>query len=318
MATDGSEVSRVRLILAFGVIYILWGSTYLAIRVAVETLPPFLMAGVRFLIAGSILYAYSRNGEAPRPTRRQWRNAVLASIPLFVVGNGGVTYAEQTVPSGLAALVVATLPAWLLLLDWSYGGRRGPRVMEVAGIVLGLVGVFVLAAPSGAESIPLLGTLLLVGSSIGWAAGSLVVRYSDLPKAPACTSGMQMLAGGALMVAIGLALGEANRFDVARVTWESATAVVYLIAVALIAVPSYTWLLTVTSPALVGTYAFVNPVVAVFLGWAAGETLSERTGLAAVLVVTGVVLLIRAPASSRRIVSQTHSLPDNLPARKTQ
>jgi drug/metabolite transporter (DMT)-like permease len=318
MATDGSEVSRIRVILAFAVIYILWGSTYLAIRVAVETLPPFLMAGVRFLIAGSALYAFSRTSGVTRPTRRQWRNAVIASIPLFVVGNGGVTYAEQTVPSGVAALVVATLPAWLLLLDWGYGTRRGPRVMELAGIVLGLAGVFVLAAPSGTESIPLLGTVLLVCSSIGWAAGSLVTRYSDLPKAPACTSGMQMLAGGVLMVALGLALGEAHRFDVSRVTWESAIAVVYLIAVALVAVPSYTWLLTVTSPALVGTYAFVNPVVAVLLGWAAGETLSERTGFAALLVVTGVVLLIRAPSSSRRLAAQSRSLQESLPARKEQ
>ena len=122
---------------------------------------------------------------------------------------------------------------------------------------------------------------------------------------------------GQLLI-IGLLMGEANRLDVARVTWESGIAVIYLIAVALVAVPSYTWLLTVTSPALVGTYAFVNPVVAVLLGWAVGETLSERTGLAAVLVITGVVLLIRAPTSSRRIASQTHSLPDSLPARKSQ
>lgn len=282
--------SRVKLVLAFATIYVLWGSTYLAIRVAVETLPPFLLAGTRFLIAGSVLYAVGVRAGVPRPTGRHWRNAALASVPLFVMGNGGVTWAQQTVPSGAAALVVATLPAWLLLLDWGYGGRRGPRAVELVGIGLGLGGVAALSAPGGVNPV---GTAILVVASIAWAVGSLFNRYADHPGSPVRTSGIQMLAGGVFMVAIGLASGEAGRVNVSNVSVASVSSWAYLVAVAIVALPAYNWLLTATSPALVGTYAFVNPVVAVFLGWLlADEPLTGRTGLASVLVVLGVVLLV--------------------------
>jgi drug/metabolite transporter (DMT)-like permease len=290
MGTDRPRPSRVQLGLAFACIYVLWGSTYLAIRVAVETLPPFLMAGTRFLLAGAFLYLLGVRQGSPRPTARQWRNAIVAGIPLFVMGNGGVSWAEQTFPSGLAALVVATLPAWLLVFDWMIGGRRGPGPVEVTGIGLGLAGVAVLAAP-GAGGSPL-GVAVLVGASVAWAAGSLFSRYADTPASPARTAGMQMLTGGAFMVGLGLAVGEADRLTPAAVSAESVGSFAYLVAVAVVALPAYTWLLTVSSPALVGTYAFVNPVVAVVLGWAAaGESLGARTGLAVVLIVGGVALL---------------------------
>jgi drug/metabolite transporter (DMT)-like permease len=284
--------------LAFACIYVVWGSTYLAIRVAVETLPPFLMAGTRFLIAGAFLYVWAAGRGSPRPTPRQWRNAVVAGIPLFVMGNGGVSWAEQTFPSGLAALVVATLPAWLLLFDWLIGGRRGPKPVEVTGIGLGLAGVAVLATPPEGGS-PV-GVAVLVGASIAWAGGSLFSRYADLPASAVRTAAMQMLAGGAVMVALGPALGETHRFSVAAVSADSALAFAYLVVAAVVALPAYQWLLTVSSPALVGPYAFVNPVVAVALGWAlAGEPLSGRTGLAVILVVAGVALLTwpRRPAA---------------------
>ncbi|MDY3556507.1 EamA family transporter [Gemmata sp. JC717] len=282
--------SKVKLLAAFAAIYILWGSTYLAIRLAIDTLPPFLMAGSRFLIAGVALYAFGRPAGVPRPTARQWRNAVTGAVPLFVMGNGGVTWAEQAVPSGAAALVIATLPAWLLLLDWGYGGRRGPRAMEVAGIALGLTGVAVLSAPGGVDPV---GAVVLLGAAVAWAVGSLFNRYADLPTSPALTAAMQMLAGGAIMVALGLAAGETSRLDLTAVSWQSAAAVGYLVAVAVVALPAYNWLLSVTSPAAVGTYAFVNPVVAVLLGWAVvGEAVTERTGPAAALVVAGVMLLV--------------------------
>jgi drug/metabolite transporter (DMT)-like permease len=290
MGTDRPRPSRVQLGLAFACIYVLWGSTYLAIRVAVETLPPFLMAGTRFLLAGAFLYLLGVRQVSPRPTARQWRNAIVAGIPLFVMGNGGVSWAEQTFPSGLAALVVATLPAWLLVFDWMIGGRRGPGPVEVTGIGLGLAGVAVLAAP-GAGGSPL-GVAVLVGASVAWAAGSLFSRYADTPASPARTAGMQMLSSGAVMVGLGLAVGEADRLTPAAVSVESAGSFAYLVAVAVVALPAYTWLLTVSSPALIGTYAFVNPVVAVVLGWAvAGESLGPRTGLAVVLIVGGVALL---------------------------
>lgn len=289
--------NRVKLVLAFAVIYVLWGSTYLAIRVAVETVPPFLMAGARFLVAGAVLSAVSARPGAPKPTRRQWRNAAVASVPLFVLGNGGVSWAERTVPSGAAALVVATLPAFLLLLDWGCGGRKGPRWAEALGIGLGLAGVGALSAPGGVDPV---GAAVLLGASAAWAAGSLLNRYADLPASPVRTAGMQMLIGGAVMAAVGAALGESGRFDPAAVSAASAAALGYLVAVALVALPAYNWLLTATSPALVGTYAFVNPLVAVLLGWAvAGEAPTGRTGVATGLVVLGVMLLVwpRKPAA---------------------
>jgi drug/metabolite transporter (DMT)-like permease len=292
MGTAPPRASPVKLVLAFACIYLIWGSTYLAIRLAVDTLPPFLMAGVRFLLAGAFLYALGARHGLPRPTRRQWRNALIAGVPLFVIGNGGVTWAEQTVPSGLAALIVATLPAWLLLLDWAGGGRRGPGLVEVTGIGLGLGGVAVLAAPSGAGGVPVVGTIVLTAAAVAWAAGSLFSRSADLPASAVRTAGMQMLAGGACMLALGPVLGEGGRTALAAVSWESILAFAYLVAAAVVALPAYQWLLTVSSPALVGTYAFVNPVVAVLLGWAVlGEGLSGRTGVAVVLVVAGVALL---------------------------
>jgi drug/metabolite transporter (DMT)-like permease len=223
-------------------------------------------------------------------------------VLLFVCGNGGVTWAQLTIPTGAAALVIATLPGWLLVLDWGYGGRARPRAVEAAGLALGLAGVGTLSAPGGIHPV---GIAVLAGAAATWAVGSLVNRYADLPPSPVRTAGMQMLVGGAIMVGVGLALGEAGRFDPGAVSAVSAGAVVYLIAVAVVALPAYNWLLAVTSPAAVGTYAFVNPVVAVLLGWAAaGEPMTDRTAAAAVLVVLGVMLLVwprgRSPRGSPR------------------
>jgi drug/metabolite transporter (DMT)-like permease len=278
------------LLLAFAAIYVLWGSTYLAIRLAIDTLPPFLMAGSRFLVAGAILFAFGRRSGRPMPSARHWWNAAVASVPLFVLGNGGVTWAEQAVPSGAAALVVATLPAWLLLLDWGYGGRPRPRAVELVGIGLGVAGVAVLTAPGGVDPV---GAGVLMLAAVAWAAGSLFSRYADLPASPILSAGMQMLVGGALLVVLGIAVGEGGRLDLAAASWQSFLAWAYLTAVAVVALPAYTWLLTAASPALVGTYAFVNPIVAVVLGWTiAGEELAGRTDAAAALVVLGVILLV--------------------------
>ncbi|MFO0798406.1 MAG: EamA family transporter [Gemmataceae bacterium] len=289
MGTDPPP-ARLKLLLAFAAIYFLWGSTYLAIRLAIDSVPPFLMAGTRFVIAGSVLYAVGVRGGEPRPTARHWRTAVGAAVLLFVCGNGGVSWAQLTVPTGAAALVVATLPAWLLVLDGGYGGRGRPRAREALGIGLGLGGVAVLSAPGGIAPV---GTAVLLGATAAWAVGSLVNRYAELPASPVRTAGMEMLAAGVLMVPLGLALGEGGRFDPGAVTAVSVVALGYLIAVALVALPAYNWLLTVASPAAVGTYAFVNPVVAVLLGAAVlGEELSARSGGAAALVVLGVALLV--------------------------
>lgn len=282
--------SRVKLLLAFSAIYFLWGSTYLAIKVAITTIPPFLMAGTRFLAAGAVVYLLGSRGEKRWPTARQWRNAAVSGVLMFVLGNGGVTWSEQTVSPGVAALVVATLPAWLLLLDWIYGGRKGPRLVETLGIVLGLGGV---AAMSTLGAIDPFGVGALLVASVGWAIGSLVTRYADLPASPIRTAGMQMLIGGAVLVGLGLAVGEGGRLNPAAVTPESVGGWVYLAAVAVVALPAYNWLLSVTSPALVGTYAFVNPVVAVLLDWAVTQQPpAVQTAAAGGAVVLGVALLV--------------------------
>lgn len=292
MGMDAPRPSRVGIVLAFACIYILWGSTYLAIRVAIESVPPFLMAGTRLFTAGSILYAWGIVNGHIRPNLRHWRYAIIASVPLFVIGNGGVTWAEQTVPSGLAALIVATLPAWLLLLDWLRGGRSGPRLVEILGIGIGLAGVAVLTASNGGSSVSIVGIVVLLISAIAWAWGSLYSRLADMPRSPVRTASMQMLSGGTIMLGVGFVFGETAKFDRTAITQESIAAFFYLVAVAVVALPAYTWLLSATSPALVGTYAFVNPVVAVFLGWAIlDETLSGSTSIAVALVVLGVALL---------------------------
>jgi|SRR5579883_542887 len=297
MGTEPPKPARATLLLAFATIYILWGSTYLAMRLAIDTLPPFLMAGTRFIVAGATLYFFSSRAGTLRPTIRQWRNAAIAALALFVVGNGGVAWAQQHVPTGSSALIVATLPVWLLLLDWSWGGRKRPRSVEVLGLGLGLAGVAVLSAPGGINPT---GAAVLLIAAIAWGIGSLFSRYADRPESPVRTSAMQMLVGGAIMIGVSLAFGEGRRLDFTTISVQSCVALAYLIAVALVALPAYNWLLTITSPALVGTYAFVNPVVAVVLGWAAvafgwvagDETPTVRTGIAGVLVVFGVMLLV--------------------------
>jgi drug/metabolite transporter (DMT)-like permease len=303
MGSKKPGVTRTRLLLAFAAIYVLWGSTYLAIRLAIDTLPPFLMAGSRFLVAGAALYAYSSRSGRPTLSTRHWWNAAVASVLLFVLGNGGVTWAEQTIPSGAAALIVATLPAWLLVLDWGCGRRSKPCGFELVGVGLGIAGVALLSAPGGVDPV---GAVALMVASVAWAAGSLFSRYATLPSSSVLTAGMQMLMGGAILVVLGLAVGEGKRFDPAAASWQSFAAWAYLIVVAVVALPAYTWLLTATSPALVGTYAFVNPLVAVVFGWAfLGEELAGRTGTAAALVVLGVILLVlsrRRPALPTTVV----------------
>jgi drug/metabolite transporter (DMT)-like permease len=309
MSTSKPAGFHLKLLLAFAAIYILWGSTYIAIRIAIETIPPFLMAGTRFIVAGLILYLWSGRAKGiTTPTRLHWKNAAISAVPLFVIGNGGVTWAEQSVPSGIAALVVATLPAWLLLLDWSYGGRSGPRLPELLGISLGLIGVGTLSVSGdGSSGIDPMGLAALTAASIAWAFGSLFTRYAEFPTSPVRTSGMQMLVAGPIMFGVGLVLGEFGKLNVEAISLHSLLALIYLTSVALVALPAYNWLLTATSPALVGTYAFVNPVVAVLLGWAIlGEGVSAKTGLAVVVIVAGVAMLtlFRKPVPKHKPIEE--------------
>lgn len=285
--------------LAMGALYIVWGSTYLGILIAIETLPPFAMAAVRSLIAGTLLYAWSRARGAAAPTGRQWGNTALLGGLLLLGGNGGVVWAEQRVPSGLAALVVATVPLWMV---WMQAGltRLRPGRREMAGVALGLVGVVLLVGPihlGGQTGPDPLGVAVLLAASLSWALGSVISRRLDLPSSSLLSTAMQMLGGGALLGVVSVLAGEPGHFDPAAVSTRSWLALVYLIIFgSLVGFSAYVWLLRVARPSLVSTYAYVNPLVAVFLGWMlAGEAVTSRTLTAAAVIVSAVALITFKP-----------------------
>lgn len=287
--------ARSRVIAAFAAVYLLWGSTYLAIRFAIETMPPLVMAGVRFLVAGTVLYTLVRARGAAKPTRANWLAALIVGGLLLACGNGSVVWAEQLVPSGITALLVATVPLWMVLFDWLRPGGRRPRAMVIAGIALGLVGLVLLVQPSsfGGRAVNPVGAATLVVASIAWAAGSIYSKHSKLPPSPLLATAMEMLAGGALLVVVGSLSGEVAAFDPSAVSLRSGLALGYLVIFgSLVGFSAYVWLLRVASPSSVSTYAYVNPVVAVILGWAlAGESLTLRTLLAAGVIIGAVVLI---------------------------
>jgi drug/metabolite transporter (DMT)-like permease len=305
---DGNtKASRGQIIAAFASIYLVWGSTYLAIRYAIETIPPFVMGGARFLVSGALLYAWARCRGAPKPTRLHWRNALIAGAFLLLGGNGAVVWAEQYVPSGLTALLVSILPFWLVIIEWTRPPRRQPSGLVLVGLVLGFIGIIVLIGPGnigGDGDIPLLGALVLILGSLSWAIGSFWSRDAKLPESGLLTTGMEMLGGGTLLLIVGALSGELVDFDIYRVSKASAIGLLYLITFgSLIGFTSYIWLLDKVSPARLGTYAYVNPIVAVLLGWAiAGESLTVRTGVAAAIVICAVALI-----TSARSATSVHS-----------
>jgi drug/metabolite transporter (DMT)-like permease len=293
------RASRAQIIAAFASIYIIWGSTYLAIRYAVETIPPFVMGGTRFLVSGALLYIWSRYRGAPRPTRLHWRNAVIAGGFLLLGGNGAVVWAEQFVPSGLTALLVSILPFWLVIIEWVRPPSKRPTGAVLVGLVLGFIGIIVLVGPGnigGNGDVSLIGAVVLILGSLSWAIGSFWSRDAELPKSGLLTTGIEMLGGGVLLIIVGALSGELSHFDVHHISRASAVGLGYLITFgSLLGFTSYIWLLDKVSAAHLGTYAYVNPLVAVVLGWAiAGERLSIRTGVAAAIVICGVALITTA------------------------
>ena len=281
-------------IAAFGAVYVIWGSTYLAIRFAIETLPPFLMAGTRFMIAGVLLHAWGRLRGGPAPTRRHLGPSLVLGALFLLAGNGGVVWAEQRVPSGLAALLVAVTPAWTVLFEWGHGGGA-PSRRTLAGLAAGLAGVGLLVAPTslvagGVDPVGAAGCLI---ASLCWSLASVRSRSLTLPASPAIASSLQMLAGGGLLFLAGLASGELPRVSLEAASSKSLLAVGYLIVFgSLVAFTAFTWLLRVSTPSRVATCAYVNPVVAVLLGWAfAGERLGPRSLVAASIIIVGVALI---------------------------
>lgn len=284
-------------------IWIVWGSTYLAIRVAVRTIPPLMMGAVRFLIAGGILYLVSiRRGDRveDRPTAMHWRSAFIIGTALLLGGNGLVSFAEQRVPSGIAALLIATVPLWLAIGDRvRYGSRLSWQT--VVGLAIGFGGVILLVSQSGAGKVDSLGAAALVAASVFWAAGSLYSRRAPLPRRPLVGTGMEMLAGGVVLAVVSLATGELSRLDLSGVSGESILGLAYLIVFgSWVGFTAYVWLLRNTRTSLVGTYAYVNPVVAVLLGWALlGEAVTGRTLLAGAVIVVGVALIVTSRSPTR-------------------
>jgi drug/metabolite transporter (DMT)-like permease len=291
--------TRAKLIAAFAAVYLIWGSTFLAIRYAIETMPPLLMAGVRFLVAGAMLYAWAAVREKVRPTRAQWIGTAIVGGLLLTGGNGAVSWSEQYVPSGLAALVVANTPLWMVLFEWARPGGDRPTARVVAGIALGFSGLVLLVGPGeimGGSAVDPRSAVVLLFGTLAWAAGSIYSRSLRLPSSPRLSTGMQMLAGGGLLVVVGLLIGEGSRVDLDAISLKSALALGYLIFFgAIVGFTAYIWLLTVSTAARVSTYAYVNPVVALLLGWAlADEPLNARTVLAAGVILAGVAVITLA------------------------
>ena len=297
-----TESSRKLLIFvaAFFAVYIFWGSTYLAIKYAIETLPPFLMAGARFIFAGSILILWARlSKDYERPKLEHWRTSFIVGTLLLLGGNGAVVLALDYIPSSLAALLVATEPLWIVILSWVWlkGGRPNWRV--VLGLLVGFAGVWMLISGRSSTGIDgggngqLIGIIAVMLGALSWATGSIYGLRAASPKSPILAAGMQMFAGSLSMLILGLVRGEWSTFDPAAVSSASLFGVAYLIVFgSLVGFTAYSWLLKNARPSMVATYAYVNPVIAVLLGWLiAGETMTGQMLLGAGVIVGSVVLI---------------------------
>jgi drug/metabolite transporter (DMT)-like permease len=288
---------RTRVWLALLALYIVWGSTYLAIRFAVETIPPFLMAGTRFLISGAILYSIRKGAGDSNPTPRQWRSAAIVGLLLLLGGNGLVSWAEQHIASGIAALMVASIPLWMVLLDALRPGGTRPDARVVIGLLIGFGGIALLVAsaygitPTDGMDPVGLGALLI--AALLWSVGSLYGRGADMPQSSLMGTAMEMLAGAAGLFVVGTITGEWRQLRLADVSVNSGLGLTYLIVFgSLIGFVSYSWLLRNAPISLVSTYAYVNPLVAIFVGaWLASELLTPTIILSALIIIGSVVIV---------------------------
>ena len=290
---------KVLIIAAFAALYVIWGSTYLGILFAIQSIPPFLMAGARFLLAGLIMFAIARTQGPLRSTWAEWRTSIIVGACLLLGGNGGVTLSEKFIESGLASLIVATVPIYITLLGWLFEMTPRPGPIVWLGLAGGFVGVAMLLGPalrfsSGGSSHPAIGmSILLIGSFL-WSAGSLYSRTAKHSASPFLAAAQQMFCGGALLLLVGLFVGEPEHFQPSHITSLSLGAFAYLVLIgAIVGYTAYFWLLRHCDPAKVATYAYINPIVAVLLGTLfAHETVTLRTLLAAALIIGSVALVI--------------------------
>jgi drug/metabolite transporter (DMT)-like permease len=299
-----AQPSRTALIAGFAAIYLIWGSTYLGIRIAVESMPAFLMASARFLLAGAIVAAFIALTRGFRATAKQWRDNAIVGAFLCLGGNGLVSWAEEKVPSGIATLIISAGPVFIVLMDWAVhawarDGQRGsrPNALTFAGLALGFIGLAILVGPdvvaTGVNGLDPWRVLALLAATFLWGVGMMIMRYVRDPAEPFTASGIQMITGSGWLLLVSLATGELGRFDPSAVTGRSLLAWGYLIVFgSLIGFSTFTWLMRHSTPAKVSTYAYVNPVVAVFLGWfVLNETVSPRIFLAAAIIIAGVALI---------------------------
>ncbi|TFG46243.1 MAG: drug/metabolite exporter YedA [Gemmatimonadales bacterium] len=295
--TEAERPSTVRLVLAWATVYLVWGSTYLGIRFAIESIPPFLMAGSRHLLAGLLLFSWSRlRQHTGSPTQTDWVRAAGLGVLMLVSANGATTWAEQLVPSGLTALIVATSALWLVLLNWLWLGAARPGARTVGGLVAGFGGVALLVVPgnfAGSEHVDIIGAVVLIGAALSWAVGSIYAIKLPRPTHPTLFVSQQMIVAGVVLLLIATLTGELHGFSFSDVSRTSATAYLYLaIFGSLISFSAYFWLIRHTTPDRLATISYVNPLVAVILGWAlAGEPLSLRVLIAAAVILVAVGLI---------------------------
>jgi drug/metabolite transporter (DMT)-like permease len=305
---------KTKIWLALLALYIVWGSTYLAILFTVETIPPFLSAGVRFLVSGGILFLWRWSAGDRLPTKRQWRSTAIVGIFLLLGGNGLVSFAEQRIASGIAALIVGTVPLWLVLIEALRPGGVRPSWQAILGLIIGFGGIYLLVGPSelnmGSLQFDTIGIGAVILASFLWSIGSIYSRGADMPSSSLMATGAEMLIGSAALFVVSGLLGEWRNFDLAAVSTQSWLGLAYLITFgSLIGFVSYIWLLKNAPVSLVATYAYVNPLVAVFLGaWLADEAINARI-LVAGLVIIGSVILINQTKSSKAKVRQEEAEP---------
>ncbi|MGH9519399.1 MAG: EamA family transporter, partial [Terriglobales bacterium] len=298
MSSSAPPASRTGIVVASVAIYAFWGSAYLAMKAGLATIPPLVLAGSRLLLAGSLMGGFALL-QGQRPARQHWRPLLATAALLFLGGHGLLYWGQTRISSGLAAVLFATIPLWMVLLEGlsSSGIRLGWRTLS--GLLLGSVGVLLLVGPSrllGAGRVDLVGAAAITVAALCWALGSLYATRAALPPSGALAGGLEMLLGGGLLLVLATVLGEFHGFQLGQVSAGSWTAIGYLVLFSsMIGFSCYLWLLKVASPARVSTYAYINPLVAVGLGWAlAGEAITPRTLGAIALLLMAVVLIVRA------------------------
>lgn len=296
MNSRSVRIDSIKIIFAFAAIYLIWGSTYLAIKFAIETIPSFFMASIRFLTAGLILYLYSRMKKRVKIERIHWKSSFIVGGLLLLGGNGGVVWAEKVVPSGLTALLVSTVPIWVVIISLIIRSEEKPTLKQVLGICLGFLGLFFLISPENllkGETVNLTGAIVLIGATLSWSIGSIYTKHAIFPDSQILTVSLQMIAGGILLLLLSLFSGEIFTVNIFLISTKSFLSLLYLISLgSIIAFTAYIWLLKNVGAAKTTTYAYVNPVVAVFLGWTlAGEPLDFKVILSSIVIISAVVLI---------------------------